>query len=87
MSALTFPHLDRLEPLARWVPTDPELRFPRADAVKNPNTALQTTAEDWIESYRDEPGPAMAELVNFVLRVRRSVLPPTRSSRHRRALN
>jgi len=54
MSALTFPHLDRLEPLARWVPTDPELRFPRADAVKNPNTALQTTAEDWIESYREE---------------------------------
>ncbi|GAA5922470.1 hypothetical protein JCM3775_005740 [Rhodotorula graminis] len=38
------------------------------NAVKNPNTALQTTAEDWIESYRDEPGPAMAELVNFVLR-------------------
>ncbi|GAA5843847.1 hypothetical protein JCM9279_000166 [Rhodotorula babjevae] len=38
------------------------------NAVKNPNTALQTTAEDWIESYREESGPAMAELVNFVLR-------------------
>ncbi|GAA5890955.1 hypothetical protein JCM8208_003106 [Rhodotorula glutinis] len=38
------------------------------NAVKNPNTALQTTAEDWIESYREESGPALAELVNFVLR-------------------
>ncbi|BGP45801.1 cohesin complex subunit [Rhodotorula kratochvilovae] len=38
------------------------------NAVKNPNTALQTTAEDWIESYQEESGPAMAELVNFVLR-------------------
>ncbi|GAA6013136.1 hypothetical protein JCM11491_005192 [Sporobolomyces phaffii] len=38
------------------------------NAVKSPNTALQTTAEDWIESYKESPGPAMAELVNFVLR-------------------
>ncbi|GAA5932633.1 cohesin subunit IRR1 [Sporobolomyces koalae] len=38
------------------------------NAVKSPNTALQTTAEDWIESYQQDPGPAMAELVNFILR-------------------
>ncbi|GAA5919670.1 hypothetical protein JCM1841_005220 [Sporobolomyces salmonicolor] len=38
------------------------------NAVKSPNTALQTTAEDWLESYKENPGPAMAELINFVLR-------------------
>ncbi|GAA5880996.1 hypothetical protein JCM1840_007214 [Sporobolomyces johnsonii] len=38
------------------------------NAVKSPNTALQTTAEDWLESYKENSGPAMAELVNFVLR-------------------
>ncbi|GAA6060152.1 hypothetical protein JCM10212_001449 [Sporobolomyces blumeae] len=38
------------------------------NAVKSPNTALQTVAEDWVESYREDSGPAMAELVNFVLR-------------------
>ncbi|GAA6003229.1 hypothetical protein JCM10207_001811 [Rhodosporidiobolus poonsookiae] len=38
------------------------------NAVKSPNTALQQTAEDWIESYKEDSGPAMAELVNFVLR-------------------
>ncbi|GAA5879860.1 hypothetical protein JCM3774_002262 [Rhodotorula dairenensis] len=38
------------------------------NAVKNPNSALQQVAEDWIESYKEESGPAMAELVNFVLR-------------------
>ncbi|GAA5877410.1 hypothetical protein JCM16303_003321 [Sporobolomyces ruberrimus] len=38
------------------------------NAVKSPNTALQTTADDWVESYKEDSGPAMAELVNFVLR-------------------
>lgn len=38
------------------------------NAVKSPNSALQQVAEDWIESYKEESGPAMAELVNFVLR-------------------
>lgn len=47
--------------LARFVST--------LDAVKSPNSALQQVAEDWIESYKEESGPAMAELVNFVLRV------------------
>jgi cohesin complex subunit SA-1/2 len=42
----------------------------RTDAVKDPNTALKTVVEDWIESYKEDSGPAMAELVNFVLRVR-----------------
>lgn len=41
------------------------------DTVKNPNAALQTTVEDWIESYQEASGPALAELINFVLRVRR----------------
>lgn len=39
------------------------------DAVSNPNTALEGTVDDWIESYKTDAGPAMAELVNFVLRV------------------
>ncbi|BGP05787.1 cohesin complex subunit [Rhodotorula toruloides] len=38
------------------------------NAVKDPNTALKTVVEDWIESYKEDSGPAMAELVNFVLR-------------------
>ncbi|GAA5920161.1 hypothetical protein JCM6882_006360 [Rhodosporidiobolus microsporus] len=38
------------------------------NAVKSPNTALAQTAEDWIEQYKEDSGPAMAELVNFVLR-------------------
>lgn len=50
------------------------------DAVKNPNTALQQTAEDWIESYEESSGPAMSELVNFVLRVR--LLPRCGSGLH-----
>ncbi|KAK4048718.1 cohesin complex subunit [Microbotryomycetes sp. JL221] len=38
------------------------------NAVCNPNTALETTVDDWLESYQEAPGPAMAELVNFLLR-------------------
>ncbi|BGP22583.1 cohesin complex subunit SA-1/2 [Rhodotorula toruloides] len=38
------------------------------NAVKDPNTALKTVVEDWIESYKEDSGPAMAELVNFILR-------------------
>ncbi|GAA5977007.1 hypothetical protein JCM11641_002225 [Rhodosporidiobolus odoratus] len=38
------------------------------NAVASPDTALQQTAEDWLESYKEDSGPAMAELVNFVLR-------------------
>ena len=49
-----------------------------ADAVRNPNSSLQTVVDDWIESYQSDAGPAMAELVNFVLRVR---LPFLRSIR------
>lgn len=44
--------------------------FRYLDAVKNPNTSLQTTVDDWIESYQNDEGKAMAELINFVLRVR-----------------
>ncbi|SCV69509.1 BQ2448_2529 [Microbotryum intermedium] len=38
------------------------------NAVRDPNSALETTVEDWFEQYSEEPGPAMAELVNFLLR-------------------
>ncbi|KAM0792165.1 hypothetical protein ACM66B_004862 [Microbotryomycetes sp. NB124-2] len=38
------------------------------NAVRNPNTALESTVNDWIESYQESPGPAMAELVDFLLR-------------------
>lgn len=46
-----------------------------SDAVKNPNAALQAVVDDWIESYDEEsPGIAMAELINFVFRVRPNFL-------------
>ncbi|SGZ15754.1 BQ5605_C029g10698 [Microbotryum silenes-dioicae] len=38
------------------------------NAVRDRNSALETTVEDWFEQYSEEPGPAMAELVNFLLR-------------------
>ncbi|PWN46991.1 hypothetical protein IE53DRAFT_278454 [Violaceomyces palustris] len=38
------------------------------NAVKDPNSALQSTAEDWVVSYQEKPGPALAELINFVIR-------------------
>ncbi|CAO1636551.1 unnamed protein product [Parajaminaea phylloscopi] len=41
---------------------------PVFNAVKNPETALQTTAEDWVVAYQSEPGPASAEMINFILR-------------------
>ena len=43
------------------------------DAVSDPNTSLESIVDDWIESYKSDAGPAMAELINFVLRVRRIV--------------
>lgn len=38
------------------------------DAVMNPSSALQSTAEDFLESLEMTPGAALAELVNLVLR-------------------
>ncbi|KAM0753990.1 hypothetical protein T439DRAFT_298458 [Meredithblackwellia eburnea MCA 4105] len=38
------------------------------NAIRNPNSALQTVVDDWVESYQQNAGPAMAELINFVLR-------------------
>lgn len=40
-----------------------------ADAVKNPNASLESVVDDWIESYKNDAGPAMAQLVNFAFRV------------------
>jgi hypothetical protein len=46
--------------------------------VKNPNTALETTVEEWIDAYQGQQeeessagheGEALAELINFVFRV------------------
>ncbi|KAL8292902.1 hypothetical protein RQP46_000596 [Phenoliferia psychrophenolica] len=38
------------------------------NAVRDPNSSLQTVVDDWIESYQEASGPAMAELINFILR-------------------
>jgi cohesin complex subunit SA-1/2 len=34
----------------------------------NPASALQSTAMDFLESLEQTPGPALAELINLVLR-------------------
>lgn len=41
---------------------------PLFNAIKNPDNALQTTAEDWVVAYQSEPGPALTELINFIIR-------------------
>ncbi|EST04683.1 hypothetical protein PSEUBRA_005959 [Kalmanozyma brasiliensis GHG001] len=38
------------------------------NAVKDPNSALQSNAEDWVVAFSDHQGRALAELVNFVIR-------------------
>ena len=38
------------------------------DAVMNPAAALQSTAEDFLESLEQTPGAAQAELINLMLR-------------------
>ena len=38
------------------------------DALVNPAVPLQSTAEDFIESLRQTPAAAQAELVNLILR-------------------
>lgn len=50
----------------------PSLKLSISDTVKDPRAALEATAEDWLENYRsdeDTRGQALADLVNFVLRV------------------
>jgi cohesin complex subunit SA-1/2 len=34
----------------------------------NPSAALQSTAEDFLDSLSQSPGAAQAELINFILR-------------------
>lgn len=47
------------------------------NAVRDPNAAVQTAVDDWVATYGEEedddtgPGVALAQLVNFLLRVRR----------------
>lgn len=38
------------------------------DAIMNPSAALQSTAEDFLESLDQSPGVAQAELINLILR-------------------
>ena len=52
------------------------------EAVRNPATALELSVEEWIDTYlkpdetdsEDHRGTPMAELLNFVLRVKRPTL-------------
>ncbi|KAG5641552.1 hypothetical protein DXG03_004787 [Asterophora parasitica] len=41
---------------------------PLFNAVMNPSAALQSTAEDFLESLEHSPGAALAELINLILR-------------------
>ncbi|RDB23493.1 Cohesin subunit psc3 [Hypsizygus marmoreus] len=41
---------------------------PLFNAVMNPSAALQSTAEDFLESLEQTPGAALAELINLILR-------------------
>ncbi|CAO1630591.1 unnamed protein product [Sympodiomycopsis kandeliae] len=38
------------------------------NAVKNPESALQTTVEEWVVAYQETPGPALTDLINFIIR-------------------
>ncbi|KAI0356888.1 hypothetical protein OH77DRAFT_1423133 [Trametes cingulata] len=38
------------------------------NAIMNPSAALQSTAEDFLESLSNTPGPSLAELINCILR-------------------
>lgn len=38
------------------------------DAIMNPSAALQSTAEDFLESLPNSPGPSQAEVINCILR-------------------
>ncbi|KAI0672301.1 hypothetical protein C8Q78DRAFT_1026321 [Trametes maxima] len=38
------------------------------NAIMNPSAALQSTAEDFLESLSSSPGPSLAELINCILR-------------------
>ncbi|KAG6835657.1 hypothetical protein H0H93_016057 [Arthromyces matolae] len=41
---------------------------PLFNAIMNPSAALQSTAEDFLESLEQSPGAALAELINLILR-------------------
>lgn len=38
------------------------------NAIKNPETALQVTVDDWVVEYQTAPGPALTTLINLVIR-------------------
>lgn len=67
--------------LGIWKPANHMLtvNINSTDAVKDPRAALEATAEDWLENYRsdeDTRGQALADLVNFVLRVSSALYVP-----------
>lgn len=41
---------------------------PLFNAIRNPESALQTAVEDWVVAYQSEPTAALTELVNCILR-------------------
>lgn len=45
------------------------------DCVKNLETDLQTTAEEWVAYYQDNEGMALAQMVNFFFRVSATFVP------------
>jgi cohesin complex subunit SA-1/2 len=51
-----------------YIILDIQLMRLNLDAVINPSAALQSTAEDFLESLQQDAGSAQAELINFVLR-------------------
>ncbi|KAI9513450.1 hypothetical protein F5148DRAFT_1273088 [Russula earlei] len=55
---------------ANKIPRDFKINTDNAlfNAIMNPSAALQSTVEDFLESLREAPGVAQAELVNCILR-------------------
>jgi cohesin complex subunit SA-1/2 len=38
------------------------------NSLKNSEVAVQAVVDDWVVEYQSEPGPALVELINFVIR-------------------
>ena len=39
-----------------------------ADAIMNPNAALQSVVEDYLEAFQQDPQPSLSDIINCVLR-------------------
>lgn len=51
-----------------YVPEDNILNNPILDALLNPSAALQSTAEDFLDSFERAAEPALADIINCILR-------------------